>query len=95
MENLLMVSLVSFLTNFPQIGLEGLFATGGVLLRLEGLAVLRDRHQIGHAGGYHLSDVAEFLAAVDLCGGNVFGAVGTSACVDSAVFRSPEIIISF
>ena len=26
---------------------------------------------------------------------DVFGAVGTSACVDSAVFRSPEIIISF
>ena len=30
MENLLMLSLVGFFTNLPQIGLEGLFAIGGV-----------------------------------------------------------------
>ena len=78
-----MICFVRLLADFPQIGLEGLFATGGVLLRLEGLAVLRDRHQIGHAGGYHLSDVAEFLAAVHLCGGNGFGAVVRAYHVDT------------
>ena len=53
------LSIVLSTTNFPEVGLHGAFAAGGVQLSCEVLLILGDLHQVLGAGLHHRCHLGE------------------------------------
>ena len=64
----LMLRVILVAAHFPQIRLHGLFATGGVLLRLEVDLVLGDLHQVGLTSLDSRCHGAEACACIEFVG---------------------------
>ena len=69
----LMLRIIFFAADFPEVRLHGFLAAGGVFLGEEGCQVGRDLGQVFLAGFDHTGDGLEALASVQFVGGGLGG----------------------
>ena len=82
-----MLGIVGIAADFPEVGLQGLFATGSVFLCDEGSLVGRDVHQVGLACRNGCTDCGEAGTSIQFLGGRQGAAFYFAPDIDAVTVR--------